>query len=224
MRTTVAGFLAGAVVLLGIEVSFSEEPPLTIVALGDSTTAGTPGFRSPLESPPAGSGNQRSQYAYWLMRRHPEWRVINQGVNGQRTDQILGRLQSSVLDFKPQVVIVLAGVNDLYQGYPADWVKRNLTLIYDRCSKQKIRVMACTILPYNKAGPGIRARMRDVNRWIQAASAERGFGFCDLFRVVEDPVRPWSLASTPDGLHPDPEGYRRIGEALADALERWLKN
>ena len=38
-----------------------------IVALGDSTTAGTPGWLSPLESPPAGAGDETSQYAYWLV-------------------------------------------------------------------------------------------------------------------------------------------------------------
>ncbi len=41
---------------------------LTIVGLGDSTTAGTPGFRSPLESPPDGAGDETSQYAYWMRK------------------------------------------------------------------------------------------------------------------------------------------------------------
>jgi hypothetical protein len=41
---------------------------ITIIALGDSTTAGTPGFKSPLESPPDDSGNIESQYAYWLTK------------------------------------------------------------------------------------------------------------------------------------------------------------
>jgi lysophospholipase L1-like esterase len=59
---------------------------ITIVALGDSTTAGTPGFRSPIEAPPDGSGNVESQYAYWLTQAHPEWEILNRGVNGERTD------------------------------------------------------------------------------------------------------------------------------------------
>jgi membrane dipeptidase len=41
--------------------------PLTIVALGDSTTAGTPLYQSPLEAPPAGKGNE----TYSRMRRRP---------------------------------------------------------------------------------------------------------------------------------------------------------
>ena len=61
--------------------------PVVIVAFGDSTTAGTPLFESPLEAPPDGRGDERSQYAYWLMARHPDWRVLNRGVNGERSDQ-----------------------------------------------------------------------------------------------------------------------------------------
>jgi len=43
---------------------------LVVVALGDSTTAGTPGFQSPVEAPPDGRGNVESQYPYWLAAMH----------------------------------------------------------------------------------------------------------------------------------------------------------
>ena len=36
--------------------------PVTIVAMGDSTTAGTPGWKSRIEAPPAGAGDETSQY------------------------------------------------------------------------------------------------------------------------------------------------------------------
>src|SRR5262249_44314137 len=91
-------------------------PVPVIVALGDSTTAGTPLFRSPVEAPPAGRGDERSQYAYWLSRAHPEWRVLNRGVNGERTDQIAARFDRDVLAASPQLVVIIAGVNDVYQG------------------------------------------------------------------------------------------------------------
>ena len=60
-----------------------------IVAMGDSTTAGTPAFLSPAEAPPAGRGDETSQYAHWLMLSRPGWEVLNRGVNGERSDQIL---------------------------------------------------------------------------------------------------------------------------------------
>src|SRR6202158_4885032 len=97
-----------------------------IVGLGDSTTAGTPGFLSPIESPPAGRGDQTSQFAYWMMKIHPEWRVLNKGVNGQRSDQILGSFERDVSSEEPALVIILAGVNDIFQGRSPVSVERNL--------------------------------------------------------------------------------------------------
>ena len=73
-----------------------------IVALGDSTTAGTPLFKSPVEAPPGGDGDRRSQFAYWLMQAHPDWQVLNCGVNGERSDEIARRFDRDVLAARPR--------------------------------------------------------------------------------------------------------------------------
>lgn len=145
--------------------------------------------------------------------------MINQGINGQRSDQILARFDSSVSQHHPDVVVVLAGVNDLFQGVPAEQVIRNLKEIYRRAGAQRIRVIACTILPYNGMSPEVQARMAEVNTWIKSFSESSGFTFCDLFHSVENPQHPGTLASTPDGLHPDIAGYRKMAEVIAAAIE-----
>src|SRR3979490_2912033 len=91
----------------------------TIIALGDSTTAGSPAFKSPIEAPPNGSGNVESQYAYWLTQTHADWRVLNRGVNGERSDQIRARFTRDVAGGRPDAGGVIAGVNDVYQGRSA---------------------------------------------------------------------------------------------------------
>ena len=58
---------------------------IRIVAMGDSTTAGTPAFKSPREAPPTGRRSDQP-VRYWLTQAHPEWEVVNQGVNAQRSD------------------------------------------------------------------------------------------------------------------------------------------
>ena len=193
-----------------------------IVGLGDSTTAGTPGFLSPAEAPPAGRGNPESQYGYWLMKRHPEWKFLNRGVKRERSDQILRRLEPDVLKQKPDAVIVLAGVNDLYQGYPVDWVKFNLKEIYTRAHGAGIKVMACTVLPYDAVTEEVRKKMKELNAWILSYSQALGIGFCDTYRAVVDPRKPGYLVSSADHLHPDAAAYRKMGEAVTDALEQWL--
>jgi len=59
-----------------------------------------------------------------------------------------------------------------------------------------------------------------VNAWIQEFSSAQGFFFCDTAKAVSDPKNPWKLARSPDGLHPDVEGYRKMGEALASVISK----
>lgn len=192
---------------------------ITIVALGDSTTAGTPGFKSPIEAPPIGSGDAASQYAYWLMKTHEDWDVLNRGVNGERSDQIRARFDRDVLRAKPAVVIVIAGVNDVYQGRSAVSVERELEAMYDAARAAKIVVVAGTIIPYNTATADQNARMHAVNDWIRGYAARHpDVILCDTRAAVAAPGRPDRLVSSPDDLHPSPEGYKLMAAALDPAI------
>ena len=194
---------------------------ITIVALGDSTTAGTPAFKSPIEAPPNGAGNVESQYGYWLMRAHPEWQVLNRGVNGERTDQIRARFARDAVQPKPAAVVVIAGVNDVYQGRSAEAAERELEAIYDAARAAKIVVVAGSIMPFNVATADQNARMHAINDWIRsyAASHATGVVFCDTRAAVAAPGQPDRLVSSPDDLHPSPDGYKRMAVALDPAIK-----
>jgi lysophospholipase L1-like esterase len=190
-----------------------------IIGLGDSTTAGTPGFLSPLEAPPDGRGNSQSQYAYWMMRIHPKWTVMNRGINGQRSSDILARFERDVLSESPDYVIILAGVNDLYQGAPVQSIKEHLIAMYQKAIAARIRTVAATVLPYNTASRSEANAMTDLNSWIASTANRLGILVCDTHRAVRDPAKPNCLLSSPDNLHPDVSGYRTMGEALAKTIE-----
>lgn len=197
---------------------------VTIVALGDSTTAGTPAHKSPIEAPPNGSGNVESQYAYWLMQAHPDWQVLNRGVNGERSDQIRARFARDAAQAKPAVVVIIAGVNDVYQGHGAASVERELEAMYAAARAGRIVVVAGSILPFNVATAEQNARMHEVNDWIRAYAARHDGGvvFCDTRAAVAAPDHPDRLVSSPDDLHPSPDGYKRMAAALEPAIRRAL--
>jgi lysophospholipase L1-like esterase len=194
-----------------------------IVALGDSTTAGTPGFKSPLESPPKGAGNIESQYAHWLMQAHADWEVLNRGVNGERSDQIRARFDRDVLGAEPAAVVIIAGVNDIYQGRAADSVQRELEAMYVAARAARIQVVAGTIIPFDTATPDQNVRMHAVNAWIRDYSDRHdGVTFCDTRAAVSAPGQADRLVFSPDGLHPSPEGYTRMAAALEPAIRAAL--
>jgi lysophospholipase L1-like esterase len=197
---------------------------ITIVALGDSTTAGTPAYKSPIEAPPNGSGNIESQYAHWLMQTQPEWQVLNRGVNGERSDQIRARFARDAAEAKPAAVVIIAGVNDIYQGRSAESVERELEAMYDAARAARIVVVAGGIIPFNSASPDQNARMHAVNDWIRAYAAGHAGSvvFCDTRAAVAAPREPDRLVSSPDNLHPSPDGYKRMALALEPAIKQAL--
>lgn len=205
---------------IGITMQGAASTTTRIVAMGDSTTAGTPAFRSPIEAPPGGRGDEKSQYAYWLMQSHPEWTVLNRGVNGERSDQIHARFDRDVVAAAPGVVVIIAGVNDVYQGRTAAHVTGELGLMYARAAQAGIRVVAGSIVPYNTATPEQNARMHAINEWIRR---QPGIAFVDTRAAVAAAGRPDILFDSPDGLHPTAAGYRRMADAIRPILETILR-
>jgi lysophospholipase L1-like esterase len=208
-------------VLLAVTIS---PPRVRIVAMGDSTTAGTPAFKSPREVPPNGAGDSTSQYAYWLTQSHPDWDVINQGINGERSDEIAARFDKDVIAKKPEVVVIIAGVNDVYQGRPAQHVKDQLGAMYHKARTAGILVVAGTVIPYNTATPDQNARMYEINAFIRAQAAGGVVTLADTRAAVAAPGRPDMLASSPDGLHPDAAGYHRMADVIGPAILRALQS
>jgi lysophospholipase L1-like esterase len=196
-------------------------PTIRIVALGDSTTAGTPAWKSPLEAPPNGAGERTSQYAYWLMQDEPDWDVRNKGINGQRSDEIAARFDRDVLAETPAVVVIIAGVNDVYQGRPAQYVIDQLDLMYTRAGSARIPIVAGTIVPYNTATADQNDRMRSINSWIRAQrSTASGVPIvvADTRAAVAAPSNADLLYDSLDQLHPTAEGYRRMAACLRPAI------
>ena len=196
---------------------------IIVVCLGDSTTAGTPLFKSPIEAPPDGEGDEQSQFAYWLRQAHPDWRVLNRGVNGERSDEIAARFDRDVLAHAPHVVVIIAGVNDVYQGRDAAHVTAQLRRdVRPRARGSGIAVVAGTIVPYNTATPDQNARMRAIKRWIGERSRPRSREACWFVDTrarggrgrrsrSHSPDRPTACIRTSTG-------YRRMAEALEPAI------
>ena len=158
------------------------------------------------------------------MRAHPEWDVLNRGVNGERSDQILARFARDVIELPPAAVVIIAGVNDVYQGRTADHVTRELRTMYDRAAHAGIRVVAGAIVPYNTATADQNERMHRINAWVrQQVQADPAVAFVDTRAAVAAAGDMDRLAESPDGLHPSPKGYLLMADAIRPVLESVLR-
>jgi lysophospholipase L1-like esterase len=210
-------------IISAIEVS-SNPRKKTIVCFGDSITDGT------------GSTNDKQNR--WpdllstklhLNKETSDIAVVNKGIGGNRiTTQGLERFSYDVLKVKGvSHIIVLYGVNDInhLNATSAEIISAYKNII-SQAHKNNIFIYAGTILPYGKHGSWTDKREKnrqEANAWIRNTKKEDGGfdGFFDFDELIRDPENPHAMYSAydcGDGLHPSPEGYQQLVQAI-DNLE-----
>lgn len=178
------------------------EERLTIVALGDSTTA----WRDTVERVWA------ARLPELLAERGvPAW-VVNAGVPGDTSRGALARLERDVLVHRPDLVVVQFGLNDATGGprVPAGEFAENLARLAAAIRDRGALPVLMTPNPGGDAelGPWL-AVVREL-----AARAELPLVDVHALLAAEPDPATWRL----DDWHPDDTGHARIAAALADAI------
>ena len=179
---------------------------IVVAALGDSITEGSPGYDS------RRGGDETSQWEYWAARRNPTLEFRNFGISGQRTDEIMARLEKSALG--ADVLVVQGGIDDIAQGRDVVTAADTLRAMVRRGRELGLRVLLAEVLPWNNGWPRAEPEIRELNKLIGRIVQEEGVGLLPFHDTLEDPDRPGRMRAewTSDGDHPSVDGYRRLGE------------
>lgn len=185
-----------------------------MAALGDSITAGSPGYDpSPAMAKLLGEGQvPKSQWEYWAGQKDARLRFRNCGVFGERTDEIARRLVSCARG--ADVLVIQGGVNDLAQGRTPAQAAANLRRMVIRGKVLGVKVELADVPPWNNGYPTFDRPIRELNRLIHRLGRAEHVRVLPFYAVLLDPNRPGRTKDvwTADGDHPSIQGYRRLGE------------
>lgn len=136
----------------------------------------------------------------------PNILVANRGINGDKTSDILKRVNSAI-SLSPKIIFLMAGINDVQENISINNISRNLKLIYDLIHKNKIRIILQSTIQCQKikCGEDNVKRINLLNQEIKKISLKNNLEFLDL----EDLSSETGLSSiyTYDGIHLTIEGY-----------------
>jgi len=148
--------------------------------------------------------------------------VVNKGVNGDLTEQMVSRFDSDVLHLSPRIVIILGGSNDLGWGLTPTEVFSNLLQMYTLSLKNAITPIACTVPSILGYDAGIPPRL-ELNELIRRHCQRTELRIVDLFSAtVDHESRRLDPRYSSDGLHLSAEGYGKMGEAVYEEALRPL--
>jgi lysophospholipase L1-like esterase len=183
-------------------------------ALGDSITAGSPGYDpDPAERGRRGFGDDpESQWEHWAALRDRRIEFRNYGAYGQRTDEIAARLEKCAAG--ADVLVVQGGINDIAQGRAVEPAAETLRGIVQRGLELGLGVVLADVLPWNNGWPDAEPEIRRLNGLVAAIAREERVALLPFHDTLEDPDRPGRMREewTAEGDHPSVSGYRRLGE------------
>jgi len=140
--------------------------------------------------------------------------IVNKGIVGELSEQMLARFDSDVVRLSPRVVIILGGSNDLGWGLSPREIFLNLSKMYELSLEHRIAPVACTVPSILGYDEGIPPRLV-LNRLLEDHCREIGIRCVDIFRAtLEHSTNRLASQYSRDGLHLNSEGYRKMCAAI----------
>ncbi len=180
-------------------------------------------------SHPNDMGDGYPRYASAMLRDafpDADFEFINLGISGNRTEDLVSRLESDFIDVRPDIVSILIGINDVWHHYSnniettdeqfEDRYRSVLEAIKTR-TNAKIMMMEPFLIgtPCHEDMPGELTRKQAIIRELADTYADI---FVPLDEILHTEVKVPLTEYSTDGVHPTPDGACYIGEVYLRAI------
>jgi lysophospholipase L1-like esterase len=164
---------------------------------------------------------------------------VNRGIGSHTTSQMLVRFRADVIDLDPDVVVFLAGTNDIAGNtgpISDESIQRNLMTMAELAKAHGVRVVLGSILPVSDdkkdadGQPLVRtegrppARIRALNAWMADYARRSGHVYLDYHSAMADASGALKLDLNADGLHPNAAGYAVMAPLAEQAIAAALRS
>ncbi len=201
--------LAGVVVKLR-----SGGEPVRIVCFGDSVTG--------VYYHTGGRRAWTDMLGIALGQIYPKAQVemTNAGRSGHTTGAGLARIERDVVAKKPDLVVVMFGLNDIGQRKP-ELYRENLRTIVRRCRESGAAVVLCTINSVYANERRSMAKVAEYSQVVREVAKELTVPLADCFAAYEEVRKKgpteWMLLMS-ETIHPCMDGHKLFAEVVARTI------
>ena len=158
---------------------------------------------------------------YDVAHYYPQFVTANRGIGGDTTFGLEDRLQVSVYDLKPKVVVMLIGANNMETMF--DNYENLLIGLRDNLPKTKVVLVSLTSMSMEWGRKNQLAAYNNVT--IKLLAEQYGFSYVDLYSALFDLETGEIRAEyTTDGGHQTAEGYQVFTNTITPVITELLKN
>jgi lysophospholipase L1-like esterase len=154
---------------------------------------------------------------------------VNRGISGQTTPQMVLRFHQDVVNLKPKVVVILAGINDIAGNtgpMSLEDIENNLTAMGEMATVNGIKVVFCSVLPaYDfpwSPGQFPAQKIITLNNWLKSFVASKGYIYVDYYTPMKDDRGGLPATLSRDGVHPNAAGHAIMEPLVKAGIEKAL--
>ncbi|PXA87130.1 GDSL family lipase [Nostoc sp. 3335mG] len=155
--------------------------------------------------------------------------LVDRGISGETTPQMLVRFREDVIALHPQAVHIMAGTNDIAGNTGAAtlaFVEGNIETMAELAKLHGIKVILASIPPAaafpwspdKQPAPQIVA----FNAWLRDYAAHNRFTYLDYHAALADAQGGMKPGLSSDGVHPTAAGYAIMRPLALAAIAKTL--
>lgn len=164
-----------------------------------------------------------------LLYPEKELEILNRGVNGDRTVNLLDRIEMDVIAEHPDVVVMLIGINDIWRRFDAGIVTteeqfrenyQKLVEKIDATGAKLILIQPFVLdIPERKQ---FRPLVNSFNRVVHEVAGGKYpvIPMDEIFRGLAQDISPATFAE--DGIHPSHRGCRYIADLSVKEIQKLI--
>ena len=168
---------------------------------------------------------------YYDLDKYYNIKIINSGVEGWTTDDILNNLDEKVFKYYPKKLVLLIGTNDLRDEKDTKYIIENIKKIVEEIKKKRpyTKIYIESLYPINNTNDskishdmvGVRKNedIQEINKNIKNYCSNNNFTYIDMHKELLDNDGNLKLEYTKEGLHMSDEGYKVITSKLKKVLK-----
>lgn len=152
--------------------------------------------------------------------------VVNSGIAGNTTDQILASMKTRVYDYNPSKIFLLIGTNDLRDGKAQEAVVQNVEKIIEeiQTNRKQAEIFVESLYSVNgsvSSAVGVRSNeaIQNINAQLEKYCKKKNLTYIDMYSKLQDEQGNLQTQYTVDGLHLNDEGY----QIVAGVLQKYMK-
>lgn len=172
-------------------------------------------------------------YVHKVMEQLPNTVIINRGVSGDRTNELLLRWQDDVIHMQPDILSLLCGINDVWHYFK--WNKPTSPKIFEDNYRKLIEWVKHDLpntqmmliepfgYPIGELQPSWEPLIETLRQIVKRLSVEYQLPHIPMNQYMQEWKKQYPMEEIlPDGVHPSPLGHALMANVIKKTIRQLL--